>query len=120
MFFIPDSLERSVQQSPQSMGCRHKGHRLDVAGFKLETLIGNPGCGANPFAGIAFGSAGFQSCGNYSMVGDGVNTYIAAPTGNIYFRTQNNALTAMTIHPSIRRCQHHWQSNRDGNQELPH
>jgi hypothetical protein len=73
---------------------------LDVAGFKLETFIGNPGCGANPFAGIAFGAAGFQSCGNYSMVGDGVNTYIAAPTGTIYFRTQNNALTAMTIDSS--------------------
>ena len=73
---------------------------LDVAGFKLETFIGNPGCGANPFAGIAFGFAGFESCGNYSMVGDGVNTYIAAPTGSIYFRTQNNALTAMTIDPS--------------------
>src|SRR5580700_3528601 len=70
---------------------------LDVAGFHLETFIGNPGCGANPFAGIGFGTAGFQSCGNYSMVGDSVNTYIAAPTGNIYFRTQKNAVTAMTI-----------------------
>jgi hypothetical protein len=70
---------------------------LDVAGFHLETFIGNPGCGADPFAGIGFGTAGFQSCGNYSMVGDSVNTYIAAPTGNIYFRTQKNAVTAMTI-----------------------
>jgi hypothetical protein len=34
------------------------------------------------------------------MVGDSVNTYIAAPTGNIYFRTQKNAFTAMTIDPS--------------------
>ena len=82
------------------IGTRTPLATLDVAGFKLETFIGNPGCGANPFGGIAFGSAGFQSCGNYSMVGDGVNTYIAAPTGNIYFRTQNNALTAMTIDPS--------------------
>jgi trimeric autotransporter adhesin len=82
------------------IGTRTPLATLDVAGFKVETFIGNPGCGANPFAGIAFGSAGFQSCGNYSMVGDGVNTYIAAPTGNIYFRTQNNALTAMTIDPS--------------------
>jgi hypothetical protein len=82
------------------IGTRTPMATLDVAGFKLETFIGNPGCGANPFAGIAFGSAGFQSCGNYSMVGDGVNTYIAAPTGTIYFRTQNNALTAMTIDAS--------------------
>ena len=72
---------------------------LDVAGNQLETYIGDPGCGAHPFAGIAFGSLGFQSCGNYSMVGDSVNTYIAAPTGDIYFRTQNNNVTAMTIDP---------------------
>jgi len=70
---------------------------LDVAGYQLETFIGNPECGAHAFAGIAFGSFGFQSCGNYSMVGDGVNTYIGAPTGDIYFRTQNNTVTAMTI-----------------------
>src|ERR1035437_10514950 len=31
------------------------------------------------------------------MVGDGVNTYVAAPTGSIYFRTKSNAVTAMTI-----------------------
>ncbi len=72
---------------------------LDVAGYNLETFIGNPGCGANPFAGIAFGSSGFQSCGNYSMVGDGSDTYIAAPTGNIYFRTNNNQETNMVIYP---------------------
>jgi hypothetical protein len=29
-----------------------------------------------------------------------VNTYIAAPTGDIYFRTASNAITAMTIVPS--------------------
>ena len=34
------------------------------------------------------------------MVGDSVNTYIAAPTGSIYFRTQKNAVTAMTIDSS--------------------
>jgi hypothetical protein len=70
---------------------------LDVAGYQLETFIGNPGCGAHPFAGIAFGTAGFQNCQNYSMVGDSANTYIAAPTGSIYFRTNSNVLTAMTI-----------------------
>ena len=73
---------------------------LDVAGNQLETYIGDPGCGAHPFAGIAFGNLGFQNCGNYSMVGDSVNTYIAAPTGDIYFRTQNNNVTAMTIYSS--------------------
>ena len=70
---------------------------LDVAGSQLETFIGNPGCGSHPFAGLGFGSTGLSSCQNYSMVGDGVNTYVAAPTGTIYFRTNSNALTAMTI-----------------------
>jgi len=71
-----------------------------IAGHNLETFIGDPGCGAHSFAGIAFGSTGFQSCQNYSILGDSVNTYIAAPTGDIYFRTQSNAITAMTIVPS--------------------
>ena len=71
-----------------------------ITGHNLQTLIGDPGCGAHPFAGIAFGSSGFSNCENYSMVGDSVNTYIAAPTGNIYFRTASNAVTAMTIAPS--------------------
>jgi hypothetical protein len=70
---------------------------LDVAGHNLETFIGNPGCGAHPFAGIAFGTSGFQNCGNYSIVGDSVNTYIAAPTGDILFRTASNTVTAMDI-----------------------
>ena len=71
-----------------------------IAGHNLQTLIGDPGCGTHNFAGIAFGSSGFSNCESYSMVGDGVNTYIAAPTGNIYFRTASNAVTAMTIAPS--------------------
>jgi hypothetical protein len=70
---------------------------LDVAGSGLETFIGDPGCGANPFAGIGFGLVGLLNCQNYSMVGDGANTYVAAPTGSIYFRTKSNAVTAMTI-----------------------
>ncbi len=70
---------------------------LDVAGSNLETYIGDPGCGTHPFAGLGFGSTGLSSCQNYSMVGDGVNTYVAAPTGSIYFRTNSNAVTAMTI-----------------------
>jgi hypothetical protein len=70
---------------------------LDVAGSSLETFIGDPGCGTHPFAGLGFGSTGLSSCQNYSMVGDGVSTYVAAPTGSIYFRTNSNAVTAMTI-----------------------
>ncbi|MGO9086047.1 MAG: tail fiber domain-containing protein [Terriglobales bacterium] len=64
---------------------------LDVAGNQVETVIGDPGCGAG-FAGIAFsgkGFSGFDSCLNYSLVGDGDNTYINAAFGNIYFRSRN-------------------------------
>jgi hypothetical protein len=69
---------------------------LDVAGGSLDTFIGNPGCGST-YGGIAFGSSGFSACTNYSMVGDGVNTFIAAPTGEILFRTSGNSITPMTI-----------------------
>jgi len=64
---------------------------LDVAGNQVETVIGDPGCGAG-FAGIAFsgkGFSGFDSCLNYSLAGDGDNTYINAAFGNVYFRSKN-------------------------------
>jgi hypothetical protein len=72
---------------------------LDVQGYDRDILIGDPGCGPN-FAGIGFQNTAFVSCGNYSMVGDGSDTYVAAPTGNIYFRTQNNSVTPMLISSS--------------------
>jgi hypothetical protein len=69
---------------------------LDVAGGGgVRTFIGNPNCGG--FAGIAFGVSGFNSCQNYSVAGDGTNTFIAAPTGQILFRVDKNAYTAMFI-----------------------
>jgi hypothetical protein len=69
---------------------------LDVAGYNLETFIGNPDC-VSAFAGIAFGTSGFNSCQNYSIVGDGSNTFVAAPTGSLVFRVNSNNTTAMTI-----------------------
>jgi hypothetical protein len=72
---------------------------LDVQGNARDTLIGDPGCGAN-FAGIGFQNAPLSNCGNYSMVGDGSDTYIAAPSGDIYFRTQSNTVTPMLISSS--------------------
>ncbi len=69
---------------------------LDVAGYNLETFIGNPEC-VSAFAGIAFGTSGFNSCQNYSIVGDGSNTFVAAPTGSLVFRVNSNNTTAMTI-----------------------
>jgi hypothetical protein len=69
---------------------------LDVAGGgAVHTFIGNPNCGG--FAGVGFGASGFNSCQNYSVVGDGTNTFIAAPTGQILFRVDKNAYTAMFI-----------------------
>ena len=73
---------------------------LDVQGSSLDTYIGDPQCGANPFAGIGFGTSGLKNCENYSMVGDGANTYIGAPTGNIYFRTNSNATTPLLMTPA--------------------
>jgi hypothetical protein len=72
---------------------------LDVQGNARDTLIGDPGCGAN-FAGIGFQNSPLTNCGNYSMVGDGSDTYVAAPSGNIYFRTQSNTVTPMLISSS--------------------
>ncbi len=69
---------------------------LDVAGGgAVHTFIGNPNCGS--FAGVGFGASGFVDCQNYSMVGDGTNTFIAAPTGQILFRVDKNSYTAMFI-----------------------
>jgi hypothetical protein len=72
---------------------------LDVAGKGLDTYIGNPGCSNGSFAGIAFGTSGFASgCTNSALVGDNAgNTYLAAPTGDIVFRVNNNGVTAMKI-----------------------
>jgi len=69
---------------------------LDIAGGGgVHTFIGNPNCGS--FAGVGFGASGFNSCQNYSLVGDGTNTFIAAPTGQILFRVDKNSYTAMFI-----------------------
>jgi len=69
---------------------------LSIQGNALDTLIGDPGCGAN-FAGIGFQNTTLSNCSNYSMVGNSNDTYVAAPTGNIYFRTQRNTVTPMLV-----------------------
>jgi len=71
---------------------------LDVAGSGgVHAFVGNPNCGGGGFAGVGFGASGFVDCQNYSMVGDGTNTFIAAPTGQILFRVDKNSYTAMFI-----------------------
>jgi hypothetical protein len=69
---------------------------LSIQGNALDALIGDPGCGAN-FAGIGFQNTTLSNCSNYSMVGNSSDTYVAAPTGNIYFRTQKNTVTPMLV-----------------------
>lgn len=69
---------------------------LDVASSgAVSTFIGNANCGGD--AGIAFGSGGFDACENFSIAGDGTNTFIGAPTGDISFRIISNTSTPMTI-----------------------
>jgi len=56
-------------------------------------IVGDPGCGTG-FAGIGFGA--LSGCNNYSLIGDGTNTYINRPTGgSIVFRENNGG--QMTI-----------------------
>ena len=89
-----------ISQGPVGVGPEFKtklaAANLDVQGNARDTLIGDPGCGPN-FAGIGFQNTPLSGCGNYSMVGDGSDTYVGAPTGNIYFRTKNNTVTPMII-----------------------
>jgi hypothetical protein len=59
-----------------------------VAAFGAASVrMGNSGCSGTPGA-IPGGAIGFNglSCVNYSFGGDGSNTFIKAPSGNISFR----------------------------------
>jgi len=90
-----------VSLGPVGVGPRFKTQlpvagSLDVQGNARDTLIGDPGCGAN-FAGIGFQNTSLANCTNYSVVGNGSDTYVAAPTGDIYFRTQSNTVTPMLV-----------------------
>jgi hypothetical protein len=65
----------------------------DVVGNGQDAYIGDPGCGQG-FAGIGFGN--LSGCNNYSMIGDGANTYINRPTGGTLFFREGNG-NEMTI-----------------------
>ena len=69
---------------------------VDVAGLQ-HTLIGNTGCG-DAFGGIGFGTAALADCTHYSLLGEGVHTYLNRPAGGqILFREGNN--TEMVLAP---------------------
>jgi hypothetical protein len=92
-----------ISLGPVGIGPEFKNNlakaNLDVQGNNLDAYVGDPGCGANPFAGIAFGTGGFKNCTGYSMVGNGADTFIGAPSGSVFFRTNSNTTTPMLITP---------------------
>ena len=87
------------QNSSQNIGVgiTSPNAKLVVKGNGINTRIGDPACGAN-FAGLGFGN-GALSCTNYSIMGDGANTYINAASsgGTIDFRQAN--VSVMTLAP---------------------
>lgn len=61
--------------------------RLHIRQSSGNLLIGDPGCGPQ-FNGFGFGAT--LTCSNYSMLGEGVNTFINRPVGgSILFRSGN-------------------------------
>lgn len=54
------------------------------------TVVGDPGCGAGAhgrYSGI--GINGLFGCVNYSLIGDGYDTFVNAPNGHLYFTVGN-------------------------------
>jgi len=62
----------------------------------IHTYIGSACNSSAAFAGIAFGTAAFQNCANYSLLGDGTNTYVNAPSGEILLRINNENRVVVT------------------------
>jgi trimeric autotransporter adhesin len=72
--------------------------RLDVPGNGRDILIGDAGCGTG-YGGIGFGA--LSKCINYSLLGDGTNTFLnRSKGGTLYFREGN--ATEMVITSSGR------------------
>jgi len=96
----------AVLGGPVGIGTTFAHAQLDVHDFAsesaIDTLIGNPGCGTS-FAGIGFlpGGTGFGACTNYSLLGDGTNTFVnAGPLGALHFRLSNG--DAMIVNNNAR------------------
>jgi hypothetical protein len=54
------------------------------------TAINSMGCGG-PFGGVGFGAKGSTGCANYSLLGEGIHTYLNRPTGGQILFRENNA-----------------------------
>jgi hypothetical protein len=73
---------------------------LHVAGLQ-HTLIGNTGCGG-AFGGIGFGATSLSDCTHYSLLGEGVHTYLNRPAGGqILFREGNATEMVLTSGGSL-------------------
>jgi len=64
--------------------------------------LGGAGCSSSAYVGLQLGQFGMSNCTNFTMMGDGANTFINAgngtTTGSIWFRVNNNhSPSAMTI-----------------------
>jgi len=74
--------------------------------FISAIALGAAGCGSNFYIGLQLGQSGMTNCTDYTVLGDGQNTFINAGSdvlgselpGAIYFRILNNGSpNAMTI-----------------------
>lgn len=64
---------------------------LDILSNNVHTLVGGaPGCNTG-FSGIGFGTAGLSDCAHYSLLGDGLNTFLNRPAGGTMHLREGNA-----------------------------
>jgi hypothetical protein len=61
-----------------------------------NTAINNMGCNTGIFGGIGFGPNASQGCQNYSLLGDGLNTYVNRPAGGVVVFREGN-ITEMVL-----------------------
>jgi hypothetical protein len=64
---------------------------LDILSNNVHTLVGGvPGCNTG-FAGVGFGTGGLSDCAHYSLVGDGLDTFLNRPSGGTMHMREGNA-----------------------------
>lgn len=61
---------------------------VTARGNGQSAIIGDPGCGAG-YAGIGFSA--LSGCNNYSMIGNGADTFLNRPSGGYMHFRENNA-----------------------------
>jgi hypothetical protein len=76
------------------------GLLVAVDSLSGSSIIGGAGCSNGSYWGLQLGQSGMSGCKNYTVLGDGVNTFINAGSsstaGTINFRI-NNGSNAMTV-----------------------